>query len=187
MKLWLLRHAQVLVDPGICYGSSNVDCDTEATIVAAKNFAPYPAKDCVVWTSPSARASKLAEAVSRIRPDLKGPNADHRLKEMDFGLWEMQPWESIPRADIDAWVEAFPHYCFGGKECVQDVLDRVAKALIDATLSGAAEMIWVTHAGVIRAVQFLSTEEKRTKISLANEWPSSAPSMGEWICLEIPK
>ena len=187
MKLWLLRHAQVLVDPGICYGSSDVDYDTEATITSAKNFAPYPAKDCVIRTSPSARASKLAEAVSQIRPDLKGPNADHRLKEMDFGHWEMQSWESIPRADIDAWVEAFPHYCFGGKECVQDVLDRVAEALTDATLSGAPEMVWITHAGVIRAVQFLSTEEKRTKISLANEWPSSAPSMGKWICLEIPK
>lgn len=187
MKLWLLRHAQVLVDPGICYGSSNVDCDIKATIVAAKNFAPYPAKDCVIWTSPSARASKLAEAVSRIRPDLKGPNADHRLKEMDFGLWEMQSWMSIPRAEFDAWVEAFPHYCFGGKECVQDVLDRVAEALTDATLSGAAEMVWVTHAGVIRAVQFLSTDEKRSKIVSANEWPSSAPLMGEWIYLEIPK
>jgi alpha-ribazole phosphatase len=99
----------------------------------------------------------------------------------------MQPWENIPRADIDAWVEAFPNYCFGGKECVQDILDRVAEALTDATLSESPEMVWVTHAGVIRAVQFLSTEEKRTKISLANEWPSSSPSMGEWICLEIPK
>lgn len=187
MKLWLLRHALVLVDSGICYGSSNVDCDNKATITAAKNFAPYPAKNCVIWTSPSARASKLAEAVSRIRPDLKGPNADHRLKEMDFGLWEMQPWVSIPRADIDAWVEAFPHYCFGGKECVQDVLDRVTEALTDATLSGAQEMAWVTHAGVIRAVQFLSTPEKRKKISSANEWPSFAPPMGEWICLDISK
>jgi alpha-ribazole phosphatase len=76
---------------------------------------------------------------------------------------------------------------FGGKECVQDVIDRVAEALTDATLCGAPEMVWVTHAGVIRAVQFLSTKKKRTKISLANEWPSSAPSMGQWICLEISK
>lgn len=187
MKLWLLRHAQVLVDSGICYGSSNVDCNIEATIVAAKNFAPYPAKDCVIWTSPSARASKLAEAVSRIRPDLKGPNADHRLKEMDFGLWEMQSWESIPRPAIDMWVDAFPHHRFGGKECAQDVLDRVADALADACRSGAPEMVWVTHAGVIRAVQFLSTDEKRSKIVSAAEWPSFTLPMGEWICLNISK
>ena len=187
MKLWLLRHAQVMVNEGTCYGASNVDCDAEATITAAKNFASCPSQGSFMWTSPSTRASKLAKAVALIRPDLQGPSADHRLQEMDFGHWEMKPWKSIPRAAIDVWAEEFPHHRFGGKECVQDVLDRVADALTYAYLSGVPEMVWVTHAGVIRAVQFLSTDEKRTKISSAIEWPSSAPSMGEWICLEIQK
>lgn len=187
MKLWLLRHAQVVVDAGTCYGSSDVDCDAEAITTAAKNFAHHPSMGSTLWTSPSTRASKLAQALSLMRPDLQGPRMDNRIQEMDFGEWEMQTWESIPRAAIDVWVDEFPHHRFGGKECVQDVLDRVADALSNACLLGVPEIVWVTHAGVIRAVQFLSTVEKRTKISSAVEWPTSAPAMGAWVCLEIQK
>ena len=185
MKLCLLRHAQVVVDVGTCYGATNVDCDPEATDKAAKNFAPHPSLGSTLWTSPSSRACKLAQALSSQRPDLQGPSTDNRLQEMDFGQWEMHSWESIPRVAIDVWADEFPHHRFGGKECVQDVLDRVADALSSAYLLEVPEMVWVTHAGVIRAVQFLSTDEKRTKISSAVEWPSSAPSMGKWIYLEI--
>jgi len=185
VKLWLLRHAQVVVDVGTCYGSTNVDCDPEATDTAAKNFAPHPSLGSTLWTSPSSRACKLAQALSSQRPDQQGPSTDNRLQEMDFGQWEMHSWESIPRVAIDVWADEFPHHRFGGKECVQDVLDRVADALSSAYLLEVPEMVWVTHAGVIRAVQFLSTDEKRTKISSAVEWPSSAPSMGKWIYLEI--
>jgi alpha-ribazole phosphatase len=187
VKLWLLRHAQVLVDAGTCYGSTNVDCDPEATDTAAKSFAPNPSLGSTLWTSPSIRACKLAQALSSLRPDLQGPSTDNRLQEMDFGQWEMQPWESIPRVAIDEWADEFPHHRFGGKECVQDVLDRVADALSNACLLGVPEMVWVTHAGVIRAVEFLSTDEKQTKISSAADWPTYAPSVGEWMCLEIQK
>ena len=187
MKLWLLRHAQVVVDAGTCYGSSDVECDALATNTAAKNFAPHPSMGSTLWTSPSGRARKLAQALSLMRPDLQGPRTDNRLQEMDFGQWEMQTWESIPRSAIDIWAEEFPHHRFGGKECVQDVLNRVADALASACLLEIPEMVWVTHAGVIRAVQFLSTDEKRTKISYAVEWPISAPSMGAWTYLEIQK
>ena len=187
MKLWLLRHAQVAVDVGTCYGSTNVDCDPKATVTAAKNFSSHPSLGSTLWTSPSSRALKLAQALASLRPDLQGPSTDSRLQEMDFGEWEMQPWKSIPRVAIDVWADEFPHHRFGGKECVQDVLDRVADALSNTRLLGVSEMVWVTHAGVIRAVQFLSTNEKRTKIFSAADWPTSAPSMGEWICLEIKK
>ena len=187
MKLWLLRHAQVLVEAGTCYGSSDVDCDALATNAAAKNFAPHPSIGTTLWTSPSGRACLLAQALSMMRPDLQGPSTDSRLQEMDFGQWEMHRWKSIPRAAIDLWAKEFPHHRFGGNECVQDVLDRVADVLASACQLGIPEMVWVTHAGVIRAVQFLSTDEKRTKISSAAEWPTSAPAMGEWICLDIQK
>ncbi len=185
MKLWLVRHAQVRVDAGLCYGSSNVDCDIEATHIAAKNFAPNPSRGSVLWTSPLKRALQLAQALSSIRPDLQGPIADSRLQEMDFGQWEMQPWDCIPREAIDLWVAEFPHHRFGGQECAQDVIERVYGALSSAFQLNVPEIVWVTHAGVIRAVQFLSTYPKRTAIQSVAEWPTSAPPMGEWVCLEI--
>ncbi len=187
MKLWLVRHAQVRVDAGLCYGVSDVDCDIEATDRAAKNFAPKPAHGSALWTSPLNRAHQLAHALSSIRPDLQGPRLDDRLQEMDFGQWEMQPWECIPREAIDVWVAEFPHHCFGGQECAQDVIDRVSTALTSASQLDVPEIVWVTHAGVIRAVQFLSTYPKRTAIQSVAEWPTSAPPMGEWVCLEIKR
>jgi alpha-ribazole phosphatase len=48
----------------------------------------------------------------------------------------------------------FAHHRFGGAESTQQVIDRVAGALHDLRASQAREAVWVTHAGVIRAVQF---------------------------------
>ena len=39
MKLWLVRHAQVLLPPGICYGATDVAADAAATLSAAQALA----------------------------------------------------------------------------------------------------------------------------------------------------
>lgn len=184
MKLWLLRHARVLVEPGVCYGASELDADPAATEAAAQEFAAVPGQGCVLWTSPSTRAQLLASAIHRLRPDIGTPRTDTRLQEMDFGDWEMQAWSGIPRADIDRWVADFPDHRFGGKESAQEVIDRVAAALADASDLAVPEMAWVTHAGVIRAVQFLQAAGKRQRIASAGEWPASVIGMGEWVCVD---
>lgn len=185
MKLWLFRHAQVLLAADVCYGVSDVAADPQATQVAAQGFAPCPARDSALWTSPSARARALAGALQAHRPDLRGPRVDDRLQEMDFGQWEMQAWEAIPRPAVDAWVDDFPGHRFGGKESAQDVIDRVASALSDASTQGIDEAVWVTHAGVIRAVRFLQGPERRTHIRSASEWPQSEVGMGAWVVIDL--
>ena len=62
---------------------------------------------------------------------------------------------------------------------------RVAAALSDASKLQVPEMVWVTHAGVIRAVQFLLASGMRRRILSASEWPASAIGMGEWLCVEV--
>lgn len=185
MKLWLLRHARVLVQSGLCYGVSEVDADPAATDTTAQNFASIPARSSLLWTSPSARALLLASAIRSRRPDIAAPLMDARLQEMDFGNWELQAWEHIPRTAIDAWVTDFADHRFGGKESAQEVIDRVAAALSDASKLQVPEMVWVTHAGVIRAVQFLLASGMRRRILSASEWPASAIGMGEWLCVEV--
>ena len=39
MKLWLVRHAQVLLPTGICYGATDVAADAAATLSAAQALA----------------------------------------------------------------------------------------------------------------------------------------------------
>ena len=184
MKLWLLRHTRVLVSSGLCYGMSEVYADQAETEAVAQRFADIPVSGSSLWVSPAARAQQLATALLSRRRDLQGPNVDMRLREMDFGVWELQPWSEIPREAIDAWTADFAHHRFGGNECTQEVIDRVAQALDETLSQSVPETVWITHAGVIRAVQFLQAGGYRS-IHSANDWPVTAPSMGEWICVDI--
>ncbi len=185
MKLWLLRHALVQAEPGLCYGISELPADPAATADAARRFAPWPAPGSALWCSPSQRTRELAQALHEQRPDLAEPLADDRLREMDFGQWEMQPWDRIDRSAIDAWVADFGRHRFGGRESAQEVVDRTTRALQQARSLALPEMVWVTHAGVIRAAIFVHTAPPGMPISSANQWPLSAPDMGQWISLEF--
>jgi alpha-ribazole phosphatase len=185
MKLWLFRHAQVLVESGLCYGVSDVAFSHVKTREAAEKFSKYPSQGCALWSSPSERAFYLATSLKKIRPDLKNPMLDVRLREMNFGKWEMHPWNDVPKAEYDAWIADYPNYRFGGQESAQEVIDRVSDAINHALSSHEDELIWITHAGVIRAVQFLVDSYPRQSISNVGEWPLTAPKMGEWVGLNI--
>jgi alpha-ribazole phosphatase len=105
---------------------------------------------------------------------------------MDFGHWEMQAWSAIPKAAIDNWTANFAHHRFGGQESAQEVIDRVSRALEHALALKEPEMVWVTHAGVMRALQFLHDSREHCTISSVSEWPAHAPAMGAWMTLEFP-
>ncbi len=73
------------------------------------------------------------------------------LREMDFGRWEMVPWNDIPRSQLDEWAADFlgarPH----DGESVQQLRDRVSKTLSQIE----RDTLVVTHSGVIRAAAAL--------------------------------
>jgi alpha-ribazole phosphatase len=185
MKLWLLRHAQVLAEPGLCYGISDLPADPTATAEAARRFAPCPAAGSALWCSPSQRTVELAQALRQHRPDLPEPVVDERLREMDFGRWEMQPWDRIDRSAIDAWVADFGAHRFGGRESAQEVIDRTVQALQHAQSLALSEIVWVTHAGVMRAAAFVHGAAPGAPITSASQWPRTAPQMGQWTWLEF--
>lgn len=112
-------------------------------------------------------------------------NADARLKEMDFGQWEGVPWSQVPRAALDHWLADFGDHRFGGAESANEVLARVAPAWADAqqaTQRTGLDTLWLTHAGVIRAVSLLAQGVQR--ITSANQWPMDAPAYGQWRLLQ---
>jgi alpha-ribazole phosphatase len=184
MKLWLLRHAPVTLGPGLCYGASDVPADAGLTREAAKAFAPNLPEGTAVWVSGLVRAQQLAGALQAERPDLRAARIDTRLNEMDFGHWELKPWEHIPRNAFDDWMADFAHHRFGGAESTQQLLYRVAAALGDLRAASASEVVWVTHAGVIRAARHI-VETGGPHIREAGEWPKEAPEPGGWISLEL--
>lgn len=183
MKLWLLRHAPVLLPAGLCYGSSDVPSDAALTRKAAQAFAPQLPPGTTVWVSGLLRAQQMASALQAVRPDLGAARMDTRLNEMDFGQWELQRWDSLPRSAFDAWMADFAHHRFGGAESTQMLLYRVAAALAEVRAATSTDVVWVTHAGVIRAVQH--TVARGVHIGEAAEWPKDAPEPGGWTSLSV--
>lgn len=184
MKLWLLRHAAVALEAGLCYGASDVPAHAALTQEAALQAAAILPAGLPIATSALGRARKLGAALHTLRPDLGPPQADARLNEMNFGQWELQPWNAIPRSAFEAWMADFAHHRFGGAESTQALLNRVAAALGELRASGEGEAVWVTHAGVIRAAQFIATHGGAA-IERMDQWPREAPGPGGYSQITI--
>ncbi len=185
MKLWLLRHARVSLPPGLCYGASDVPADEAHTRAAAIHWAQTLPAGLRLRVSALGRARQLARALRALRPDLPEAVVDARLNEMDFGRWERQHWDAIPRAAFDEWMADFAHHRVGGGESTQALIDRVAAALADERASASeGDAVWLTHAGVIRAACYLAGGGI-TPIPGVAHWPSEAPGPGEGLCLAL--
>jgi alpha-ribazole phosphatase len=186
MKLWLLRHARVVLPPGLCYGASDVPADEALTTEAAQAIAPLLPAGLPVRVSDLGRAEQMHQALLAQRPDLGDAVTDPRIREMDFGRWEQTAWDAVPRAAFDMWMADFAAHRFGGAESVDELIGRVADALDDtrAALGAGDEALWITHAGVIRSAIFLTQHGRRT-IASAQEWPREAPDTGGWVMLDV--
>ena len=64
------------------------------------------------------------------------------------------------------------------------LLYRVAAALADLRPAKTTDVVWVTHAGVIRAVQHIAATGD-AHIGGAAEWPKDAPEPGGWTSLSF--
>ncbi len=184
MNLWLLRHAVVQLEAGLCYGATDVPAQPPATREAARLLAPLLPQGASLWSSGLMRARQLASGLQRARPDLRRQPHDPRLNEINFGIWELQRWDSVPRSAYDDWMTDFAHHRFGGAESTQELIDRVGAAMVDLGKSGVRDAVWVTHAGVIRAVEYLSTHGL-TPIREVGQWPKDAPEPGGYVCVRL--
>ena len=180
-ELWLARHAQPLVAPGLCYGALDLHADPAATAHSARQLAAALPQALQVVHSPLQRCAQLAHALQALRPDL-ALQADARLVEFDFGAWEGSTWSRIARADIDAWTTAFATHRPGGGESLAAMLARVAAALQDARQHAAqsgSDVLWISHAGVARCVRWL-LQAPNGSMPRADQWPVTAPAWGAW-------
>ena len=198
MKLWLVRHAQPLIDAGICYGRLDMAADADATAQCAARLAAQLPAGLRVVSSPLQRCEQLAHALHALRPDL-AYKTDARLQEMDFGQWEGRAWQAIPRAELEAWTGDFAQYQAGHDgESVTAFMARVGAAFDGLTSpsqtvtpalsprAGEPEksgVLWITHAGVIRAVELLAQGVRH--IERDNQWPVEAPKYGQWRTLAL--
>lgn len=149
MRLWLIRHPLPAVAPGICYGATDLPLAADPA-PHADALGPLLPSGAPVYTSPLQRCLRLAE---RLHP---APLVDHRIREIDFGAWEMQPWSSLDRALLDAWAADPFHFQPPGGESVAALRARVADFLAGLP----DEAVLVAHAGVIKVCAALLAGEE---------------------------
>lgn len=148
----LLRHGEVDLPAGYCYGHSDVplsDMGREQAIVLSKK-AGFSA-DAAVYCSDLERARTTAQLAF---PDRK-LHCDRRLRELDMGTWEGQAWSEIYQKQPDSlqhwadnWVKNAPPQGESGAQLYTRIVDFCR----DVSDAQQAEMIVVAHAGSLRAL-----------------------------------
>lgn len=139
MDLVLIRHAHPAVDDGVCYGrldlplvepmSPPADAILNAASAAARaNGVPPPAR---IVCSPAQRARATAQRIAQAFMTQAGGTAptidsDARLHELDFGAWEGQRWDAVPREGLDQWAADLMDACPHGGESARRAYARVA-------------------------------------------------------------
>ena len=157
MRLYLVRHPPPDLPAGICYGATDVACTPQALAQGAQELLPNLPQGLVMISSPLQRCERLAQCLCGLRPDLTY-KTDAKLAEMHFGTWEMQPWAEISGEALAAWADDLAHYrCGGSGESTAQLVQRVAARLARSLQAGRDE-IWITHAGVIRALFWLQRQ-----------------------------
>ena len=182
MTLWVVRHAQPLIAPGICYGALDLAADPTATRQAAQALAQVLPQGVQLHCSVLQRCEQLAKAICGLRPDLTC-KPEPRLVEMNFGEYECVAWADIAQDALDAWTSDFAQHRFGGKESVAELMARVAAVWDECQPSsgGPPDKVWISHAGVARAAVLL--EQGIRLPQTAQQWPLQAPAFGGWIRL----
>lgn len=145
MNITLIRHTSVDVAAGICYGHTDVNVAptfiSEAWRVrqtlATNHFD-------AVYSSPLCRCRQLAAYCGFPQPII-----DDRLKELNFGRWEMQPWDDIRDPALEAWFNDWINLPAGGAESYLQQCRRVAAFLDELRQQPHHEVCIFTHRGVI--------------------------------------
>ena len=129
---------------GVCYGRTDLPLAEDAASVAAR-LKPLLPDGAPVFSSPLLRCRLLAETLHA------APVYDERLREADFGTWEMLSWHDIGRAAIDAWAADPLHFAAHGGESVAELRSRVL-ACVEDIAARHDEAVLVVHAGVIKVL-----------------------------------
>lgn len=145
MEIHLIRHTAVENPENRCYGFAEMPL-RKNYLEDFKSLNLDGEFDMVI-SSPAERCRLLAEYFNW------SYRTDERLREMNFGNWELKKWTEIPEEEIKPWYEDFINVKASGGENLLEMQVRVLSfwnELIEE--KNANKVLIVTHAGVIRLI-----------------------------------
>ncbi len=181
MRVFLVRHTAVDVEPGTCYGQSDVPLkesfESEAAIVKAKLeiLVAQGVKFDTIYTSPLSRCVKLATYCGY-------PNAQREasIKEINFGEWELKKFSDITDPRLQEWYDNYLEVRATGGESFRDQYERVAAFLSELGSSAADSESCLSESSSSEPC----SSESMLSASCSSAPFSSLPSVSEPMLLE---
>lgn len=144
-----MRHPKILISRDYCYGQSDVlPCPQSLNEIYQENK-QWVKKFDFIASSPLTRCARLAKKFSN------AVYFDDRIKEINFGEWEMKKWEEIGKTPTESWREyKNDHYSSPGGESFINFKSRIA-AFLKEKEKNLKNALLITHSGVIRILSFI--------------------------------
>lgn len=148
MEICLIRHTTPEVEAGICYGQTDLSLAETYPVELQKVRSQISGVFDQIYSSPLKRCAQLAK-------DLFGEESIHfedRIKEFDFGEWEMVPWNQMDRELQEKWKANFIDIPAPGGENLMEMHDRIQAFIKDLNKKQYSRVALVTHSGVMRII-----------------------------------
>lgn len=152
MEITLIRHTSVDVAPGVCYGQTDVplkgsfEQEAAATAARLKELEKNPFDR--VFTSPLSRCVLLANYCG-----YADAQRDDRLKELNFGAWEMQRFDRIQDPRLQEWYTDYLHVAATNGESFLMQYQRVSNFLEELKQQEYQRVAIFAHGGVLICAQ----------------------------------
>lgn len=150
MDIYLIRHTELNIPNGICYGQSEIPL--KSSFPNEVNSIERKLKDIsfnICFASDLERCMSLAFALGYF------PISDKRLRELDFGDWELKPWKDIQGCEIHKWFNNYLDTKCPNGESFRELITRVDDFIRNCLDKNYSKVLIFTHGGVIRAMLHL--------------------------------
>lgn len=151
MDIYLIRHTAVYNPNKLCYGQSEIPLEENFTHYfnsLEESLGTALKNNAIFYSSPLRRCTKLASFLSN-----NNFISDNRIMELNFGNWELQPWDTIDSQQLNPWMADFVNYKIPNGENFIDLTHRCSlfwEQILQHT--SHQNLFIITHAGVIRAI-----------------------------------
>lgn len=176
-QLFLIRHCATEVEKGRFVGSTDVaiaaGCEEKIAVLAG--LLP---QNSTCYCSPMLRTRQTHQLLCS-----HGWNqemmVDERVREIDFGRWELKNFSEISREEpdmIDHW-KAYHGFSFPEGDSVAEFIERVGSWLAEIRVTNAENIVLVAHGGVIRYLICLALQIPVERYLLFDVQPASLTTL----------
>ncbi len=150
MRIYLLRHTSLSIEPDIFYGQSDIDVsdsfENEVNNIKDKisKLNIYDEKMKII-SSPLTRCKKLARAL------FSDFSVEERIKELNFGDWENKNIKQIPKEQLENWKNNIMSFQIPNGESNNEFYQRVKK-FCDEIIYINQDIFIIAHAGSINCI-----------------------------------